>query len=121
VPPTDPALRRPNYDGVRLTTGLVFTFGGGAPEVPVAAACSVQPAEVMVGEPVHATVAPATSTPSTRSPTPGRATVGKIAGKDTSASIDTNGVPGGSYTATATVTDAKAKKNNTPVVPRTSP
>ena len=113
VPPTDPALRRPNYDGLRLTSGLVFTFGGGAPEVPVAAACSVQPAEVMVGEPVHATVVASNFNPkhtltyawATNAP-------GKIAGKDTSATIDTTGVPGGSYTATATVTDQKATKNN---------
>ena len=43
---------------------------------------------------------------------------GKIEGKDTGATIDTNGIGGGvsgSYatTVTATVTDAKAKKNNT--------
>ncbi|HKT68380.1 MAG TPA: OmpA family protein, partial [Terriglobales bacterium] len=39
-------------------------------------------------------------------------TGGKITGKDTTASIDTNGLAGGSYTATAQVTDPKAKKNN---------
>src|ERR1035437_7271929 len=38
----DGSLRRSEYNGARLTTGFVFNFGG-APEVPVAAACSVQP------------------------------------------------------------------------------
>src|SRR5271154_654483 len=41
----------------RYQAGVVFNFGG-APEVPVAASCSVQPTEVMVGEPVHANVVP---------------------------------------------------------------
>jgi hypothetical protein len=105
-------LRRPNYNGVRLTTGLVFNFGG-APEVPVAAACSVQPSEVMVGEPVHATVAASNFNPKHTLTYAWASNGGKIEGKDTGASIDTNGVSGGSYTATATVTDPKAKKNNT--------
>src|SRR5271154_200067 len=57
VPPDDGSLRRPTYYGERLTTGLVLNLGG-APALPVAAACSVQPTEVMVGEPGHANVAP---------------------------------------------------------------
>ena len=40
--------------GVRLRTGLVFSFGYPNPAIP-AASCSVQPSEVMVGEPVTAT------------------------------------------------------------------
>ena len=112
VPPEDGALRRPNYDGVRLRSGLVFNFGG-APEVPVAAACSVQPAEVMVGEPVHATVTPSNFNPKHPLTYTWASNGGKIEGKDAGATIDTNGVSGGSYTTTATVTDPKAKKNNT--------
>ncbi|MGA2459644.1 MAG: hypothetical protein ABSF85_18935 [Terriglobales bacterium] len=112
VPPSDPALRRPDYDGTLLRTGLVFTFGGGAPEVPVAAACSVQPAEVMVGEPVHATVVASNFNPKHTLTYTWASNAGKVAGNDTGATIDTTGVAGGSYTATATVTDAKATKNN---------
>ena len=111
VPPTDGSLRRPGYYGTRLRTGLVFNFGG-APEVPVAAACSVQNAEVMVGEPVHVTVAPSNFNPKHTLTYTWASSGGKIEGKDTGATIDTNGVAGGSYTATATVTDAKQKKNN---------
>jgi hypothetical protein len=112
VPPDDPGLRRQVFDGVRLTTGLVFNFGGAA-ELPVAAACSVQPTDVMVGEPVHATVVASNFNPKHTVTYTWASNGGKIEGKDTAASIDTNGVSGGSYTVTATVTDAKAKKNNT--------
>ena len=113
----DPALRRQTFDGVRLTTGLVFNFGG-APELPVAAACSVQPTDVMVGEPVHATVAASNFNPKHTLTYTWASSGGKIEGKDTGATIDTNGIGGGasgSYptTVTATVTDTKAKKNNT--------
>ena len=52
--PQFPDLRRPSFEGVRLRTGLVFSWGG-APPVAPAASCSVQPSEVMVGEPVTAT------------------------------------------------------------------
>jgi hypothetical protein len=116
VPPNDSALRRPTYDGVRLTTGLVFNLGG-APEVPVAAACSIQPTDVLVGEPVHATVTASNFNPKHTLTYAWATTGGKIDGKDTGASIDTTGIGGGvsgSYTTTvtATVTDGKAKKNN---------
>jgi hypothetical protein len=112
VPPDDPSLRRPNYDGVLLRTGLVFNFGGGAPEVPVAAACSVQPAEVMVGEPVHASVVASNFNPKHTLTYTWASNAGKIVGNDAGATIDTTGVAGGSYTTTATVTDPKATKNN---------
>ncbi|MGA2354059.1 MAG: hypothetical protein ABSG02_06155 [Terriglobales bacterium] len=113
VPPDNSSLRRPNYDGALLRTGLVFNFGGEPAELPVAASCSVQPTEVMVGEPVHATVTASNFNPKHTLTYSWSSSGGKIEGKDTSASIDTNGVSGGSYTATATVSDPKAKKNNT--------
>ena len=112
VPPTDPSLRRPSYGGLLLRTGLVFNFGGGAPEVPVAAACSVQPAEVMVGEPVHASVVASNFNPKHTLTYTWASNAGKIVGNDAGATIDTTGVAGGSYTTTATVTDPKATKNN---------
>jgi hypothetical protein len=112
VPLEDSSLRRSDFDGVRLTTGLVFNFGG-APEVPVAAACSIDHNEVMVGEPLHATVAASNFNPKHTLTYTWASNGGKIEGKDTGAAIDTNGVNAGSYTITATVTDPKAKKNNT--------
>ena len=113
VPPNDSSLRRQTYNGVRLTTGLVFNFGSLAPELPAAASCSVDHPEVMVGEPVHATVAASNFNPKHTLTYAWTSNGGKVDGKDTAATIDTNGVSGGSYTVTATVTDPKAKKNNT--------
>jgi len=111
VPPTDPHLQRPTYIGARLRTGFVINFGG-APEVPVAAACSVQNATVMVGEPVHVTVAPSNFNPKHTTTYNWSSSGGKIEGKDTGATIDTSGMSAGDYTVTASVTDPKAKKNN---------
>jgi hypothetical protein len=113
VPPDDPSLRRPNFDGAVLRTGIVLNFGGGAPEVPVAASLSLQPTEVMVGEPVHGTASASNFNPKHTLTYSWSSSGGKIDAKDTSANIDTNGLSGGSYTVTVTVTDPKAKKNNT--------
>ncbi|HEX9112286.1 MAG TPA: hypothetical protein VF845_12465 [Terriglobales bacterium] len=109
VPATDGQLRRPVLNGVRLRTGLVFNFGG-APEVPPAAACSIDHNEVMVGEPLHVTVAPSNFNPKHTLKYDWSSTGGKIEGKDTGATIDTAGAAPGSYTATARVSDPKMKK-----------
>jgi outer membrane protein OmpA-like peptidoglycan-associated protein len=110
VGPEDSALRRQTYNGVRLTTGLVFNIGG-APEVPVAAACSIDRNEVLAGEPLHATVTASNFNPKHTLQYAWTSTGAKIEGKDTGAAIDTNGAAPGSYVATATVTDPKSKKN----------
>jgi outer membrane protein OmpA-like peptidoglycan-associated protein len=107
--PSFPDLRHPSEEGVRLRTGLVFSWGG-TPEVAPAASCSVQPTEVMVGEPITATVTPSNFNPK-HTLTYSWSGNG-VTGKDTSATIDTNNVAPGSYTVTAHVTDAKLKKGN---------
>lgn len=113
VPENNPTLQSPRYEGALLRTGVVFNLGGQAP-LPVAAACSVQNPSVMVGEPVHVSVAGSNFNPKHALAYTWTSSGGtKIEGKDTSATIDTNGVAGGSYTVTATVTDPKEKKNNT--------
>ncbi len=112
VPLQDASLRRPQYEGAVLRTGLVLNFGG-APEAPVTAACSVDHNEVMVGEPVHASVTASNFNPKHPLSYSWTSTGGKVEGKDTAATIDTNGMAGGSYTVTATVNDPKAKANNT--------
>jgi len=104
-------LRRPSFEGVRLRTGLVFSWGG-APAVAPAASCSVQPGEVMVGEPVTATVAASNFNPKHSITYSWSANGGQVTGKDTTAQIDTTNAAPGSYTVTAHVTDAKAKNNN---------
>jgi hypothetical protein len=104
-------LRRPSLQGVRLRTGLVFNFG--FPEVATpAASVTVQPTEAMVGEPIAATATGSNFNPKhTLLTYSWTSTCGKITGKDTAASIDTNGAAGGSCTVSVNITDPKAKKN----------
>src|SRR5271169_4803823 len=90
--------------------------GGTVPAPPVApaAACAVQPNEVIVGEPVAATVSASNFSPKHTltyvwSPSNGG---GKIIGKETTAQIETTDAAPGTYTVTVRVTDAKEKKNN---------
>jgi len=109
VSPSFPELRRPEMSGVRLRTGLVFNFGFPNPVVP-AAACSIQPSEVMVGEPVTVTASGSNFNPKHTLSYGWASTGGKITGKATTATVDTTGVVGGSYTVTAHVTDPKMKK-----------
>jgi outer membrane protein OmpA-like peptidoglycan-associated protein len=106
-----PSLRHPELQGARLRTGIVYSWGGAEPIAPVAA-CSVQPTEVMVGEPITATVTASNFNPKHTLAYSWSGNGGKVTGKDTSASIDTNDMAPGPYTITAHVTDSKAKKAN---------
>jgi hypothetical protein len=104
-------LARVGFEGVRLRTGLVFSWGG-APAVTPAASCSVQPTEVMVGEPITATVTASNFNPKHTVTYVWSGNGGQVAGKDTAAQIDTNNTAPGSYTVTVHVTDPKAKTGN---------
>ena len=103
-----PDLRRVSLEGVRLRTGLVFNFGY-PPLVTPTASCSVQPSDVMQGEPITATASGANFNPKHTLNYAWSGTGGKVTGKDTTASIDTTGVAGGSYTVSAHITDPKMK------------
>ncbi len=109
VSPAFPDIRRQTFNGARLRTGLVFNFGYPAAVTP-AASCSVQPSEVMVGEPITATAAGSNFNAKHTLTYSWSSTGGKVSSKDNTASIDTNGLAGGSYTVTAHITDAKMKK-----------
>lgn len=104
-------LRHVTLEGARLRTGFVFNWGG-APEVAPAASCSLQPSEVMVGEPITATVSASNFNPKHTVTYSWSGTGGQVSGKDTTASIDTANAAPGSYTVTAHVTDPKTRKNN---------
>ncbi len=106
-----PNLRRPSFEGVRLRTGLVFNWGG-APAVTPSASCSVQPTDVMVGEPITATVTTSNFNPKHTVTYAWTGNGGQVTGKDTTAQIDTKDAAPGSYTVTAHVTDPKLKANN---------
>ena len=105
-----PSLQRPNFEGVRLRSGIVYSWGGAEPVSPTAA-CTVQPSEVLVGEPITATVAASNFNPKHTVAYSWSGNGGTVTGKDTAAAIDTTNAAPGSYTLTAHVTDAKAKKN----------
>lgn len=103
-------LQRPTFEGVRLRTGVVINWGGAEPVAPTAA-CTVQPTEVLVGEPITATVVGSNFNPKHTVAYSWSGTGGTVTGKDTTATIDTTNATPGSYAVTAHVTDAKAKKN----------
>ena len=109
VGPQFTSLRRPNGEGVRLRTGLVFNWGG-APALTPSASCSVQPTEVMVGEPVTVTVSTTNFNPK-HTLTYGWSGNG-VSGNDTTVKIETASAAPGSYTVTVHVTDPKTKNNN---------
>jgi outer membrane protein OmpA-like peptidoglycan-associated protein len=109
--PDFPSLRRMSAEGVRLSTGLVFSWGYEEPVSP-AASCSVQPTEVLVGEPITATASASNFNPKHTVTYDWSGNGGQVTGKDTTASIDTTNAAPGSYTLTVHVTDPKASKNN---------
>ncbi|HET7891819.1 MAG TPA: OmpA family protein [Candidatus Sulfotelmatobacter sp.] len=109
--PQDASLRRPTFEGARLRTGIVFNFGTNE-TAPPTASCSVQPTEVMVGEPITATVTPGSFNPKHAVTYAWSTNGGQVTGKDTTATIDTNNVAPGAYAVTAHVSDPKAKTNN---------
>ena len=109
--PQFPDLRRPTLDGVRLRTGVVISWGG-APAVAPAAACTLQPTEVMVGEPITASVTASNFNPKHSLSYSWSGNGGTVTGANTSAKIDTTNAAPGSYAVTAHVTDAKVKKAN---------
>lgn len=111
VAPEFPDLRRPSFEGVRLRTGLVISWGG-APPIAPAASCSVQPSEVMVGEPLTATVTASNVNPKHTVTYSWNSTGGQVTGTGTTARIDTTNAAPGSYVVTAHVTDARTKNNN---------
>src|SRR5450755_780469 len=103
VSPTD--LR-----GLRAQSGVVFMFGGGRTEpAPLTANCSAQPNDVLVGEPVTVNAAAGHFNPKHTLTYNWSSTGGQITGKEGTASIDTNGMAGGSYSATAHISDPGVK------------
>jgi outer membrane protein OmpA-like peptidoglycan-associated protein len=95
--------------GVRLQSGLVFMFGGKS--APVSATCTINPGEVMVGEPATATATGNNFNSKHTLNYTWSSTGGQTTGKGNTASVDTNGVAGGSYTVTAHISDPMTKSD----------
>ncbi len=96
--------------GVRLQSGVVFRWGGEEAGPPVSASCTINPSSVMVGEPITATAEVTNFNPRHTLNYAWSSTGGRITSKDNTATIDTNGAAGGSYTATAHISDPKMKQ-----------
>jgi opacity protein-like surface antigen len=107
-----PSSTTPTTDirGARLQAGVVLMWGGEEAGPPVSASCSVNPGEVMVGEPATASVSASNFNPKHTLNYAWSSTGGHITGRDNTASVDTNGLAGGSYTVTVRVSDAKVRK-----------
>jgi hypothetical protein len=100
------------WNSIRLAAGLVVNLGNYyAPAL--SASCTAQPAEVMEGEPVTVTATGSNFNPKHTVTYAWTISGGKIdTANASSAHIDTAGVAPGSYTASATLTDAKMRKMN---------
>jgi outer membrane protein OmpA-like peptidoglycan-associated protein/opacity protein-like surface antigen len=97
-------------NNVRLSTGLVFSFGSmGEQPPPVAAACSAEPAEVFAGEPVTGTATGSNFNPKRAMQYSWSGTDVKVAGTDASTQIDTTGLQPGSYAVTANLSDGRKR------------
>ena len=104
----------PKWDSFVGSQGLQAGGTNPAPLVAPAATCSVQPSEVIVGEPVTATVTASNFNPKHTltyvwNPSGGG---GKVIGTDRNAEIETTNAAPGNYIVTVHVTDAQEKKNN---------
>jgi outer membrane protein OmpA-like peptidoglycan-associated protein len=107
-----PSSSTPRTDlrGARLQSGVVFMWGGEEAGPPTSASCTINPSDVMVGEPATATAAGSNFNPRHTLNYAWSSTGGQITGKDNTASINTNGVAGGSYTVTAHISDPRMRK-----------
>lgn len=101
-----------NWNMLRLSAGLVFNIGE-YNSVPVTAACTAQPNDVMEGEPIKVSTTGTNFNPKHTLTYAWATNGGKLQAMSAqNTTIDTTGMAAGSYAANATVTDAKEKKNN---------
>jgi hypothetical protein len=105
-----PPTPKTDIRGARLQSGVVFMWGGEEAGPPVSASCTVNPSEVMVGEPATANATASNFNPKHTLTYAWSSTGGHITGRDNAASVDTNGLAGGSYTVTAHISDPKKRK-----------
>ena len=111
--PPNPGDWNPMH-GVRLQAGIVAIWGLHEEEAAVSATCSAEPSTVDAGMPVTITVTPAGFLPKRTLSYSYTSSGGKVSGTTSTASVDTTGLQGGSYTVTATVVDnGKGKHQRT--------
>jgi opacity protein-like surface antigen len=100
---------------VRLSTGLVFRFGGGArtPErEPITYSCSVNPTSVFAGEPIAVSGAALNLNPSRNDVYTWSVDSGTVTGSTSTASIDTSNVAPGTYTLKGHISEGDKPRAN---------
>ncbi len=110
---TFPLVGASGLNGTEIRTGLVFRFGTGPAPLPLAASCSVDPTSVQAGQPVTVAVIADNIRPKHTVQYAYRSTGGQVQPSGSTARVDTTGLNPGSYTVTATVTDARLKQGGT--------
>lgn len=107
-----PGISDTELRAVRAQTGLNFTWGGGEPELPPSAACTIEPAEIFAGEPVTVHASPSNFPPKRTVSYSWSGTGVKPSGNTATARIDTTGLAPGSYSATANLSDGRKKNGS---------
>ncbi len=87
-----------SQNDLRLSSGLLFGFGGRKPLPPVQLACIAQPGIVFSGDPVTATATTTNSNPKRKVVYSWTTSGGVVSGSDSTAAISTAGLAPGSYT-----------------------
>jgi len=101
-----------NWNMYRLSAGVEFNWGW-YNTLPVQAACTASPTEIWSGDPVKVNATGTNFNPKHTLTYAWTTNGGKMQGANAqSSTIDTTGVAPGSYSANATITDPKQKKNN---------
>jgi len=97
---------RQTQNDIRLSSGLVFGFGGVPPLLPVAYSCSVTPASGYPGDPITVTGAAMNLNPKKSPSYIWTSTGGTISGTSNTANIATTTAAPGTYTVTGHVTES---------------
>src|SRR4051812_1531992 len=98
------------FNGARLSTGIVLNLGSLKPPVPPSATCSASPGQVMEGESVTVTASPSNFNPKHEVGYAWTSTGGRVSGNGASATGAPSGLAGGTYPASAHVPDNKNSK-----------
>jgi len=97
---------QPRLNGVRLSAGLVWQFGSiGPPPLPASASCSVQPTEVLAGDPVTANASGSNFNPKRTVSYEWTTNGGKVEGTGNTVTVNTAGLAPGSYVVGARLSD----------------
>lgn len=93
-------------NNMRLSTGLVFSFGSmGPPSPPPTATCSAEPTDVFAGEPVTGTATGSNFNPKRMIRYNWSGTGVNLTGTNASIQIETTGLPPGPYVVNASLSD----------------